>query len=420
MSTEACDTATMQDASFYCYTAFLIRLALMVYGEWQDRTMLVKYTDVDYYVFTDAARYVTQGLSPYERATYRYTPLLAWCLTPNIFLSPIFGKLLFILCDVFTGILILWMLRLSHYSENVALKCALCWLLNPLPITVSSRGNAESVMSALVLLTLYALMKRWTKTAAFLYAVSVHVKIYPITYCLPIYFLLGTDFTERAPSRKPDDPSRRGLLRRAMELLYPTRDRLLFVCVSVTVFILLTASMYYCYGNKFLDETYLYHVTRRDVRHNFSPYFYMLYLTSESSMSVTIGLLAFIPQAVLLLTVSLRYYRDVAFCCFIHTFLFVTFNKVCTSQYFLWYLCLLPLVVPLLGIKVQETLFLSALWFFGQALWLYFAYYLEFEGQNTFITLWLAGLLFFSINIAILTRIMLNYKGHRTFNNGVE
>ena len=123
------------------------------------------------------------------------------------------------------------MLRLSHYSESVALKCALCWLLNPLPITVSSRGNAESVMSALVLLTLYALMKRWTKTAAFLYAVSVHVKIYPITYCLPIYFLLGTDFTERAPSRKPDDPSRRGLLRRAMELLYPTRDRFsLCVC----------------------------------------------------------------------------------------------------------------------------------------------------------------------------------------------
>ena len=38
----------------------LLRVALIVYSEWHDAHSVVKYTDVDYRVFSDAARFVLQ------------------------------------------------------------------------------------------------------------------------------------------------------------------------------------------------------------------------------------------------------------------------------------------------------------------------------------------------------------------------
>ena len=45
----------------------LLRVALIVYSEWHDAHSIVKYTDVDYRVFSDAARFVLQP-SPENQA----------------------------------------------------------------------------------------------------------------------------------------------------------------------------------------------------------------------------------------------------------------------------------------------------------------------------------------------------------------
>ena len=80
--------------------------------------------DIDYSVFTDAAKFMLKGESPYQRATFRYTPLLAILLTPCHFnslgyLSQIWGKLLFATSDIIAGVFIEKILQIKGVKAGI-------------------------------------------------------------------------------------------------------------------------------------------------------------------------------------------------------------------------------------------------------------------------------------------------------------
>ena len=111
----------------------VLRAVLLVYGIYHDAHSPLKYTDVDYYVFTDAARFVHNHQSPYNRETYRYTPLLAWLLLPTAWPGWFsWGKVVFSLGDVAAGWIMVLILRGRGMSHERSLKYTSIWLLNPM------------------------------------------------------------------------------------------------------------------------------------------------------------------------------------------------------------------------------------------------------------------------------------------------
>lgn len=185
--------------------AVILRLILLLYGLFQDAYTPFKYTDIDYYVFTDAARYMHRGQSPYRRDTYRYTPILAWLLLPTAWdgwwFS--FGKVLFATGDIIAGWLIVLVLK-RHYgmSTTRATRFACIWLLNPMVATISTRGSSEGLLGVIVLALLYTVLEGWILLASIILGFAVHFKIYPFIYGASIIWYLDTSPRQgSAPSR---------------------------------------------------------------------------------------------------------------------------------------------------------------------------------------------------------------------------
>jgi phosphatidylinositol glycan class M len=351
-SFRACSTQLLDDdmalSSFFrspplvFTTSIVLRAVFLLYGLWQDANSPMKYTDIDYYVFTDAARYISRGQSPYARATYRYTPLLAWLIYPTVWSGQFWfssGKVLFAVGDVAAG----WMMFriLKEYrkmDDERALKFASIWLLNPMVATISTRGSSEGLLGVFVTALLWAVLAKQIPLAGFLLGFAVHFKIYPFIYAASIIWWL--DETQTGSKKGTKSNTSRTLLDQGMAFLNP--HRIFLAVYSLATFAVLNIAMYAMYGWPFLEHSYFYHLIRIDHRHNFSPYNTLLYLNSPpkptelepTAPSFELERLAFLPQlllsAVFIPLVLAK--KDLPSTMLAQTFAFVTFNKVCTSQ----------------------------------------------------------------------------------------
>ncbi|KAI5965770.1 GPI14 [Candida pseudojiufengensis] len=387
----------MLNVSTIITLAVLLRIGFFLFGLYQDKHMPVKYTDIDYMVFTDASKYVYQGQSPYLRETYRYTPLLSWMILPinweGVWFH--FGKILFMISDLITGVLIIKLLQKNKLSKKKILILSSIWLLNPMVITISTRGSSESVLTVMIMSSLYYLINDKIKLSAFWFGLAVHFKIYPIIYLPSIALYL----------------SKSGSIVNLPILKLTTYKNLQFISFTIVAFLSLNGISYFIYGYEFIENSYLYHITRLDHRHNFSVYNVLLYYKSSlpSTTNIDIEKLAFLPQLLLsaIIIPLILAKKDLLSCLFIQTFTFVTFNKVITSQYFIWFLIFLPHFISKTKLTWYNGFFLLSLWIITQAIWLFNAYQLEFLGINNFdYNLFYSSIMFYLSNCWLINQFI--------------
>ncbi|WVW82975.1 hypothetical protein I302_104991 [Kwoniella bestiolae CBS 10118] len=398
----------------------IIQLGLLLYAQHVDshpeRYGGLKYTDVDWRVISDGTRLIfdpdedvekiakgwlvrTLGLKigdPYERSTFRYTPLLPLLISPTL-VHPLLGKSILVIASLLTSNLLL------SLSGKATWLVHSIWTLNPLILNINTRGSPESIICLLVVLTLYHLKRGNLKQAAVWLGISASWKIYPVIYVPAIWSYL------------------------AMTRGYGWFGKRIWIFGGVVggTMVVINGLLWSIWGRPFIHHTYLYHLTRLDHRHNFSPYFYPIYLSffpspaAQSPSTAIFGLMqrtlrhpltSFLPQNTLVLLCGFALHpTSLEFTMFVQTTVFVVFNKVCTSQYFMWFIPFLPLIIPQLHLSRTKTITIITLWIAGQAAWLGMAYQLELLARQVYLPVWMAGLGLFGISIWVVGEILDGY-----------
>jgi len=415
-------------------TSLIIRYSIIIITEYLYYNYGVLYTDIDYHVFSDGAKHVAKLESPYERETYRYTPLLAALMVPNIKIWYPIGKFLLSTIDVGVGYLIEILLKYQDSNSNVEKTfndvvkskkdesyhgyASLFYLYNPLTIVICTRGSADCIITFLVLLSLIYMEKKKYYLSALIYGFAVHFKIYPIIYApsLFLYLIYKEYVKETSQPLEPEPFFQRvffkiiSTVKMAFTYLF-TKVALFFVIISSGVFFFFLGIFYKLIGYKFLYEYLLYHLVRKDHRHNYSIFYYTIYLTYDNDFSKYLSLITFLPQMILILTVTLFLYKDINLCLIVLTMIFVHFNKVITAQYFIWYLSLIPLIIHrnfLFNKRKTKAIIMFAIWMFFELIWNTFSHKLEYEGQNYFLSMWVVDICFFLISCQFIKEIIVN------------
>eukprot|EP00741_Cyanophora_paradoxa_P008272 tig00001284_g8002.t1 len=231
----------------------LVRLALIAVSEYADQKLPKNepgYTDVDYKVFTRAAQHVAAGGSPYKEKEYRYSPFFALVMLPSVWWKSWAGKVIFCAIDVgvacvlhaifrargrsveasyeksLTGFLNgaynfvlskLGRLRSAAAGKRVLRDRAsgntepekinlvwLWWLFNPVVIAVSTRGNADSLVTFLVVFAVLFLVKGRAIAAAVALGLSIHLKLYPVIYVLPALLFVDHNNADKMASESEE------------------------------------------------------------------------------------------------------------------------------------------------------------------------------------------------------------------------
>ena len=126
-------------------------------------------------------------------------------------------------------------------------------LLNPIVIGISTRGSSESVLTLLVLLTLFCALRGWWDWTAALLGLSTHWKIYPVIYGVSCVGVIGMEYQRQ----QQNDGRKTNETQKARGALFPFPTRIVryidvfvnaktirFATISAGTFFLLGILMY--------------------------------------------------------------------------------------------------------------------------------------------------------------------------------
>ena len=193
-------------------------------------------------------------------------------------------------------------------------------------------------------------------------------------------------------------------------LFFFNSDKLSFSAAAACTCLALCLFFYLTDGQKYLDESILYHFGRFDLAHNFSPWFFVFRCVGDfKTLRKVLSLLAFLPQLICCVYFGGVRKASLPYSLFMVTLSFVTLNKVVTAQYFAWYLVLAPLIYASLVITPSLKKAIYS-WALSQVNWLFWAYLYEFEHvEVALLPVFISSVLFVVANLYCMVEIDKSY-----------